>query len=166
MNGNGLSPDGSRPITRIFAAYQTGARKNFLTVSVDYAAFSRPYFLTESSTESYLVIVGGRRRKTGVRIVPNDLGCSTRSAQPPRRREHPKQAALRSGLWERHRLSASFRVVAGRLQILPVTGWREAMAMRQCDLLSSSMLASIGLHAELSLRFVPVWLRSGEGGAP
>lgn len=165
VNGNGLSLDRSRPITRICAVYQTGASENFPIVSVDYVAFSRPYFLTESSTESYLDIVGGRRQKTGVRIVPNDLGCSTRSTQPPRRRAHPKQAALRSGPWERDRLLASVRVVARRLQILPSPAQREATAMRQCNPLNIPLALSIGPRAEHWLRVNDVWLRTSEDGA-
>ncbi len=166
MNDHGLSPDGPRPINRKCAAYQTDVGQNFRCNSIGCGRVSRPYFLTESSTESYLVIVGGRGRKNGVWIVPNDLGCSTRSAQPPCRQAHLKQAALRSGLWERHRRLGSFRVVAGQQKILLVTVRLAAMTTRQCDLLTSLMLASAGLHAELSPRVVPGWLRPTEGNAP
>ncbi|OZB27488.1 MAG: hypothetical protein B7X49_10890 [Acidiphilium sp. 34-64-41] len=73
---------------------------------------------------------------------------------------------MRSGLWERHRLLASFQVVTGQKKILLLTTRLAAMAMRQCDLLTSLMLASVGLHAELSLHVIPGWLRPSEDNAP
>lgn len=157
MNDHGLSPDGSRPITRICAAYQTDAGRFSRYESIDCAVLWRPYFLTESSTESYLVIVGGRRQKTGVRIAPIDRDCSTRSTRPSRRRAHPKQAALRSGLWGGHCLLASVPTVAGWLQILPSTVRRKATAMRQRESLTSPMLTCGGHLTEHWLRFGHVW---------